>query len=685
METNLKKNATLLTLLMLVKKLLSIVYKIPYQNLTGDAGFYVFQQVYPFIALLMLLTGFALPTVIGGMLGENHYSHAIKDKIKRSIWLFSLGIFVAFFLGNRQIALLMGDVLLAPVLRIVGVHFLFLPPIAYMRGVLYSRPLTMKKIGYSIVIEQLVRVFAVLLVLILFEVANHSYYQIAELAMIFSLVAPIITMMHLYIMKPIDDVQSFLPLKGKPKFLRPTLFLIVSSGILIIFSMIDSFLVFNVLITTESQTNARILRGILERGLPLVQAGTFFVGSLVTLTMSQFEKCKTEKQKRITFSTGFFYILALAMPATIGLLSVMPYLNALLFMDQSGHTTLQIMTLQIILYSVIVLLTATLTKEKQEPFVLASLLVGILVKLVITAPMVRQLGITGAALSSVVSLGIMCMIMIFASKYLFTPKLFAIFIGISFSSLIMLLFLLSIRTHLSFLYTGHREGYLHLVVAYVLVGIVVYTIVLIILVLLFNIIGKRILQRHRQRQERIKRAVRARDRRRDEVHRLQEEQRQQALKREAASLEHERYRQSLMQNKSKKKNVTANEHLEGRGHLTNQNTIGNQRSPQPAKQSATHIKKVGKEKMRLDKFLKVSRIIKRRQTAKEVSDAGKISVNGKVAKSSTSLYVGDEITLHYATRTLVVKVMEIKDSTKKEDAERMYEVISEEAARAPQS
>ena len=89
--------------------------------------------------------------------------------------------------------------------------------------------------------------------------------------------------------------------------------------------------------------------------------------------------------------------------------------------------------------------------------------------------------------------------------------------------------------------------------------------------------------------------------------------------------------------------------------------------------------------MRLDKFLKVSRIIKRRQTAKEVSDAGKISVNGKVAKSSTALHVGDEIALHYATRTLVVRVMLIKDSTKKEDADRMYEVVREEEVKGNNS
>ena len=83
--------------------------------------------------------------------------------------------------------------------------------------------------------------------------------------------------------------------------------------------------------------------------------------------------------------------------------------------------------------------------------------------------------------------------------------------------------------------------------------------------------------------------------------------------------------------------------------------------------------------MRLDKYLKVSRLIKRRQTAKEVSDAGKITVNKKVAKSSTTVNVGDEIALFYTNKTVTIRVLDLKDSTKKEDAERMYELVSEVA------
>ena len=81
--------------------------------------------------------------------------------------------------------------------------------------------------------------------------------------------------------------------------------------------------------------------------------------------------------------------------------------------------------------------------------------------------------------------------------------------------------------------------------------------------------------------------------------------------------------------------------------------------------------------MRLDKYLKVSRIIKRRTVAKEVADKGRIKVNGTLAKSSTDLKVNDQVEIRFGNKLLLVKVLEMKDSTKKEDAVGMYEIISE--------
>ncbi|MBU0278993.1 MULTISPECIES: RNA-binding S4 domain-containing protein [unclassified Gemella] len=81
--------------------------------------------------------------------------------------------------------------------------------------------------------------------------------------------------------------------------------------------------------------------------------------------------------------------------------------------------------------------------------------------------------------------------------------------------------------------------------------------------------------------------------------------------------------------------------------------------------------------MRLDKFLKVSRIIKRRTIANEICQKGYIWVNGKVAKASTSLKVGDKIRIYFAKKEVEYEVLEIKDSVKKEDAVKMFKLISE--------
>ncbi|EIT84177.1 ribosome-associated heat shock protein [Fictibacillus macauensis ZFHKF-1] len=83
--------------------------------------------------------------------------------------------------------------------------------------------------------------------------------------------------------------------------------------------------------------------------------------------------------------------------------------------------------------------------------------------------------------------------------------------------------------------------------------------------------------------------------------------------------------------------------------------------------------------MRLDKFLKVSRLIKRRTVAKEISDQGRISVNGKQAKSSTTVKVGDELSIRFGQKLVTARVDALKESTKKEDAALMYTIIQEES------
>lgn len=79
--------------------------------------------------------------------------------------------------------------------------------------------------------------------------------------------------------------------------------------------------------------------------------------------------------------------------------------------------------------------------------------------------------------------------------------------------------------------------------------------------------------------------------------------------------------------------------------------------------------------MRLDKFLKNSRLIKRRTVAKQAADTGRVTVNGKVAKAGTEVSVGDELEIRFGQDRVRVEIMQLLETQKKEDAETMYRVL----------
>lgn len=79
--------------------------------------------------------------------------------------------------------------------------------------------------------------------------------------------------------------------------------------------------------------------------------------------------------------------------------------------------------------------------------------------------------------------------------------------------------------------------------------------------------------------------------------------------------------------------------------------------------------------MRLDKFLKVSRLIKRRTVANEACDAGRVLVNGSVAKASVKVKVGDVIEIQFGSKAVKVEVLDLQDTTKKEEAKELFRYL----------
>jgi len=79
--------------------------------------------------------------------------------------------------------------------------------------------------------------------------------------------------------------------------------------------------------------------------------------------------------------------------------------------------------------------------------------------------------------------------------------------------------------------------------------------------------------------------------------------------------------------------------------------------------------------MRLDKYLKVSRIIKRRTIANEACDAGRVEINGKVAKASVDVKVGDIVAIKFGDKITKLEILDVKENVRKEDAQGMYRMV----------
>lgn len=79
--------------------------------------------------------------------------------------------------------------------------------------------------------------------------------------------------------------------------------------------------------------------------------------------------------------------------------------------------------------------------------------------------------------------------------------------------------------------------------------------------------------------------------------------------------------------------------------------------------------------MRLDKYLKVSRLIKRRTVANEACDAGRVMINGKTAKAGTDVKVGDMIEIGFGTKNVKVEVLDVQETTRKEDAKELFRYL----------
>nr|WP_252893205.1 oligosaccharide flippase family protein [Lentilactobacillus otakiensis] len=160
------RGTLLLTIASFVAKLLSAVYRIPFQNMVGNIGFYVYQQIYPIYGIGMTFALTGLPVFISKLVVDTKDSRdrvALAMKIQNILIVVCLTVFCILQFAAGLIALKMDDPKLAPVIQSVSWMFLFIPFLSTWRGYFQGK-MEMRPTAYSQVIEQVVRVSTILLV-----------------------------------------------------------------------------------------------------------------------------------------------------------------------------------------------------------------------------------------------------------------------------------------------------------------------------------------------------------------------------------------------------------------------------------------------------------------------------------------------------------------------------------------
>lgn len=489
------QGAFILTIASLVAKVLSAIYRIPLQNLVGNTGFYVYQQIYPIygIGITFALSGF--PVFISKLIAEQD-SEAQKVKVARQsfliLGLISLALVVFLLIGAPEIAHGMGDSGLTPIIRCVSFMFVFMPFLAVGRGY-YQGVFQMVPTARSQIMEQVVRVAVIIGVAYTAAHQNWDVYKMGTWAMSGAVIAAVVS--TLYFLR-LFRVRIFAPIQGLSRqplisgsYGKLTKRFFVEGGticlfaaIIILLQLIDSFSVKNGLVAQGlSNGAAKSLKGVYDRAQPLVQLGLVIATSFSTTLLPSLTKAVQNRNQydfKRTAQSMFHICLAISTAATVGMVTLLPQINQILFGNTEGTMAIQIYVVAVILASLIATYNSVLQSLNIFRPAIFAFTIGLVVKLALNQTAVVKYGIDGASWVTVLSLAVILGCMQVRIPAYLKGKLhlgWQFFGKLTVASLVMVVSVTLMRWGLlSLLPDLNRIGLSLVVIVIVLVGILVF-------------------------------------------------------------------------------------------------------------------------------------------------------------------------------------------------------------------
>ncbi|MFL6554697.1 MAG: oligosaccharide flippase family protein [Bacillus sp. (in: firmicutes)] len=439
------RGAFILMLAALITKILSAFYRIPFQNIVGDIGFYIYQQVYPFYGIAIVLSTTGFPVVISKLYaeqkqkGDDEKSRLLLFVSFIYLQLFGFICFVILYFGAESIAVWMNDPHLSILLRVVSIVFLMFPMASILRGY-YQGIGNMVPTALSQVGEQTIRVGTILFLASLFMEKGYSLYLVGGGAMFGSITGSIVSclilFMFLWIRKEWKVIAPKLGMyqsyRGEANRIFKALIYqgltICISGMLMIFiQLADSLNLYSLLVSNGFEKDAaKSLKGIFDRGQPLIQLGTIAATSmsltLVPLITRERLGAKPEfLQHKIQVALKVSIIIGVG--ASAGLWAIIRPTNTMLFENEAGSAVLGVLGFMILFTSITSTIIAIMQGLGVMLFPAVAAAIAFPLKYGLNSVFVPLYGTMGAAISSLISMGVVTvLLMIQFKKIASVPK-----------------------------------------------------------------------------------------------------------------------------------------------------------------------------------------------------------------------------------------------------------------------
>lgn len=409
----LMNGAWILSLGGLITKILSAVYRIPFQNLVGNTGFYIYQQVYPIYGLGMVLALSGLPVYISKLVAAADGPVAQRRVARRCISVLTLiggGAFLLTFAGARPIALAMADVGLTPLIRCVAFMFLLLPILGGARGYFQGTG-NMVPTASSQVLEQLVRVAIIIGAAVLGRHFHWSLYLTGTVAMSGALFGGTAAAVLMWPRLIAAFSGQLLPRRAElpsrhfvQRFIEDGGAFVLFSALLILLQLVDSFTVTRGLaLHGMAPALARAAKGIYDRGQPIVQLGLVVATALTQSLLPSLSRSHHEKQGDVFMRISVMMLhltVAFGVLASCALVVVMPNLNRFLFGDAQDSNVLAMCVLSVALVAAVNALSSLLQSQDHFRTPTVALVLALLCKIVLNTGFTARWGTFGSALAS---------------------------------------------------------------------------------------------------------------------------------------------------------------------------------------------------------------------------------------------------------------------------------------------